>query len=155
MLRERWRPAGATAVKAAADQMEDRLLYWVGTASLVGLLAWDDWLVRDELAQLRQERTALAALAASTPACQAAQPVQPALAPRADCPVVAPGATMQLAAPAQLPTTAVAKGVPEQETGTTVIPPGTDLAEAMRVFQREQARTPPGSVLVSPFGPSK
>ena len=46
-------------MKVAADQMEDRLLYWVGTASLVGLLAWDDWLVRDELAQLRQERSAL------------------------------------------------------------------------------------------------
>ena len=37
----------------------------------------------------------------------------------------------------------------------SVIPPGTDLAEAMRVFQREQARTPPGSVLASPLGPSK
>jgi len=119
--------------------MEKVHWYGVVTATLVGFLAWDNWQVRDELDQLRKAKTPQTAV------------VSPIPVSRNDCPAIAQSAPTKLA----LPVTPVANAaVPasSQNASTVQFPPGIDLLEAIKIIQREQAKTQPGSAAINPFG---
>ena len=121
--------------------MKKNQLCWTGVAILVSVIAWDNWQVREELEQLRQERAAVQITC--KPAIQA---------PQYDCPAIPPGSAAKAAAnpPAIAPAESqVANG---QNNATVTIPPGTDLLEAIKIIQREQAKTEPGGAAINPFG---
>jgi len=117
-----------------------------GAALVISFLVWDNWQVRQELEQLRSAQpvgVAGSSVAASQP------PTTPGTT--VGCPV--PGTTV-----APNPT-AKALEIPASPQGSNgsgsapvQIPPTADLAEALRIIQREQAKNNPGSAGVSPFG---
>jgi hypothetical protein len=110
--------------------------YWTVSVVLVGFLAWDNWQVRNELEQLRQSETLLSDVGPPVSAPPKACPVTP------QCPA------------AQWITPAIkgAESAPNQNTSAVQIPPGTDLLEAIKMIQREQAKSQPGSAGINPFG---
>ena len=123
--------------------MEKVQWYWVVAASfLVGLLAWDNWQVREELDQLRKATTPQTAVVSRTPVSGN------------DCPAITLSPPTKLTLPVP-PAVNCAESAPNQNTGTVQIPPGTDLLEAIKIIQREQAKSQPGSAGINPFGPSQ
>ena len=111
---------------------------------LLGLLGWDNWQVREELAQQKRENAAQASALAARPA-----PAPPPPAP--ECPKSALAAAPDKVVPSGVSSTPDAPA----RNPTVVMPPGTDLREALLIIQREQARQQaPATSTVSPFGAS-
>ena len=124
--------------------------YWLGTFVVVSLIAWDDWQLREELGQLRQERTAQ--IAAIPIPAQTVAPVLPNTGQPKDCPVNTPNVSAKATTP---PTPPKADSAAGQSTEVVAIPPGTSLPDAIKIIQREQAKTNPGSAAMNPFGSAK
>jgi len=122
--------------------------YWLGTFVLVSLIAWDNWQLREELNQLRQERIKQAAPTPSPTVAQA----PPSIAQPKDCPVNTPSVSAKATTP---PTQTEATSASAQSTDVVAIPPGTSLQDALKIIQREQAKNNPGSAAMNPFGSYK
>jgi len=127
--------------------MEKKYLFWVMAMFTVALLAWDDWQVRDELDQLKQQQVTPIALA------------PPSQVPPSDCPVnplsIVATPTAALAAPPPEPAQVKCNCNCPQDPNTVQIPPGTDLLGAIKIIQLEQARNEPGSAAMNPFGSTR
>ena len=124
--------------------MSKELFFQLGLVVLIGLIGWDNWQLREELAQLRQTR-----------------PTQAVITPTAKSGVLInerPTSPLGEASP-QTPkvstVTSEGSATPSQISAPVPIPPGTDLLEAIKIFQREQAKNDPGSAALNPFGSSK
>jgi hypothetical protein len=118
---------------------------WLAAVSpLLGLLAWDNWQMRSDLAQLRQVNAAQANVISA----RAAAPPE---TPRVNCPANPVATTTDKGLPTASPAADNTSG-PIHNTSTVVIPPGTNLLEALKIVQREQAKNPPpSSATVNPF----
>lgn len=118
---------------------------WLAAVSpLLGLLAWDNWQMRSDLAQLRQANAAQANVISA----RAAAPPE---TPRVNCPANPVATTTDKGLPTASPAADNTSG-PIHNTSTVVIPPGTNLLEALKIVQREQAKNPPpSSATVNPF----
>ena len=117
--------------------------YGLGTTFVIGFLAWDNWQVRNALDQLQTTRPQSTAVMTPTAAAAANS-----------CPVIPKCSDEKLIIPASPAVKGTAQ-VPDQDTNTVQIPPGTDLLEAIKIIQREQAKNQPGSAAINPFGTSK
>ncbi len=118
--------------------------YGLGTTVVIGFLAWDNWQVRNALDQLQTTRPLPTVVMTPTAAAVTAN----------SCPVIPKCSDEKL----MIPATPAVKGtaeVSDQNTNTVQIPPGTDLLEAIKIIQREQAKNQPGSAAINPFGTSK
>ena len=118
--------------------------YGLGTTVVIGFLAWDNWQVRNALDQLQTTRQQSTAVMTPTAATVAAN----------SCPVIPKCPDEKLIIPASPAVKGTAQ-IPDQDTNTVQIPPGTDLLEAIKIIQREQAKNQPGSAAINPFGTSK
>lgn len=119
----------------------------VAVGLLLGLLGWSNWQLRGELAQLQTASAAQSALITARPAPLLALPTTP----RVECP---PGPAQAAVAGvlAMAPPSADSKPVSRLNTTAVDIPPGTNLLEAIKIIQREQAKSQPSSAAASPFG---
>ena len=124
--------------------MSKELFFQLGLVVLIGLIGWDNWQLREELAQLRQARTTQAVV---TPTAKSGVLINQR-----------PTSPLGEASP-QTPTvstvTSEGSATPSQISAPVAIPPGTDLLEAIKIFQREQAKNDPGSAALNPFGSPK
>ena len=124
--------------------MEIKHSVWMAAIFIVALLAWDDWQVRKELDQLKQQQAMPIAL------------TSPSQMSPSECPASPPGTVATpaalLAAPAPEPAPVKCNCNCVQDPNTVQIPPGTDLLGAIKIIQREQAKNEPGSAGMNPFG---
>ena len=118
---------------------------WYGLLATIalGFLAWDNWQVRHELEQLQTTKLQ------QTPVVMSTATAVPNICP------VAPKCPDEKLAIHAAPAAKGTAQAPDQSASTVQIPPGTDLLEAIKTIQREQAKTQPGSAAVNPFGTSK
>lgn len=135
--------------------MRSDLWLRAGATVVISFLLWDNWNIREELQRLRETQPLAALPAAGLSAGTASAPglaateakATGASSPSAACPPGTPNPTAKaLELPTPAPPGAGSAAAPVQ------IPPNADLAEALRIIQRETAKNNPGSAGVSPFG---